>query len=72
MERIIYPEYFRCFEYPEKKYMAIYKQISALFLDIGGVLLTNGLDRNTRIKATEYFHLAYNEFDERHQMTFDA
>jgi putative hydrolase of the HAD superfamily len=49
-----------------------HKKISALFLDIGGVLLTNGWDRNMRRKAAEHFHLEYNELDDRHHMTFDA
>jgi putative hydrolase of the HAD superfamily len=52
--------------------MAKHKDISALFLDIGGVLLTNGWDRNMRKKAAERFGLEYNELDERHHMTFDA
>lgn len=48
------------------------RKISALFLDIGGVLLTNGWDRNMRKKAAEHFHLEYDELDERHHMTFDT
>lgn len=52
--------------------MATQKEISALFLDIGGVLLTNGWDRNMRRKAAEHFHLDYDELDERHHMVFDA
>jgi putative hydrolase of the HAD superfamily len=52
--------------------MAEPKKISALFLDIGGVLLTNGWDRNMRKKAAECFGLEYDELDERHHMTFDA
>ena len=52
--------------------MAKDKQISALFLDIGGVLLTNGWDRNMRKKAADHFHLDYDELDERHHMTFDT
>ena len=47
-------------------------QISTLFLDIGGVLLTNGWDRNMRKKAVEHFKLDYDDFDERHHMTFDT
>lgn len=47
-------------------------KITALFLDIGGVLLTNGWDRNMRKKAAEYFKLDYDELDERHHMTFDT
>lgn len=52
--------------------MAKDKQISALFLDIGGVLLTNGWDRNMRKKAADHFHLDYDELNERHHMTFDT
>jgi putative hydrolase of the HAD superfamily len=52
--------------------MAKNKNISALFLDIGGVLLTNGWDRNMRRKAAERFCLEYDELNDRHHMTFDA
>jgi putative hydrolase of the HAD superfamily len=45
--------------------------IEALFLDIGGVLLTNGWDRNARRRACETFHLNFEEVDERHHLTFD-
>jgi putative hydrolase of the HAD superfamily len=48
------------------------KQITTLFLDIGGVLLTNGWDRSTRRRAAETFHLDYDEMDERHHLTFDT
>ena len=47
------------------------KQISTLFLDIGGVLLTNGWDMNMRKRAAEKFHLDFEELEERHQMVFD-
>lgn len=47
------------------------KQITTLFLDIGGVLLTNGWDRNMRYKAAEHFHLDFDEFDERHHKVFN-
>jgi putative hydrolase of the HAD superfamily len=46
--------------------------ISALFLDIGGVLLTNGWDRAARQQAAEHFHLDQPEFDERHHLTYDT
>lgn len=46
--------------------------ITTLFLDIGGVLLTNGWDHNTRIRASEKFGLDYEEVDERHRLTFDT
>lgn len=46
--------------------------ISALFLDIGGVMLTNGWDRHARRCAAEQFHLDYDEMDENHHLTFDT
>ena len=46
--------------------------ISTLFLDIGGVLLTNGWDRNARRLAGETFDLDCEEMDERHHLTFDT
>jgi putative hydrolase of the HAD superfamily len=45
---------------------------TALFLDVGGVLLTNGWDRRMRKKAAETFHLDQEEMDERHHLTFDT
>jgi putative hydrolase of the HAD superfamily len=46
--------------------------ITTLFLDIGGVLLTNGWDRGIRILASEKFGLDYEEMNERHHLTFDT
>ncbi|MFD2572841.1 HAD family hydrolase [Spirosoma soli] len=46
--------------------------IKALFLDIGGVLLTNGWDRHARRRAAELFNLDYAQLDERHHLTFDT
>jgi len=46
--------------------------ISTLFLDIGGVLLTNGWDHTMRQKAAETFDLDYGEMNERHHLTFDT
>jgi putative hydrolase of the HAD superfamily len=46
--------------------------ISVLFLDIGGVLLTNGWDHKTRQQAARDFELDYEEMNDRHGMTFDA
>src|SRR5258706_16160149 len=46
--------------------------ITTLFLDIGGVLLTNGWDRGIRRLASEKFGLDYAEMDERHHLTFDT
>jgi putative hydrolase of the HAD superfamily len=48
------------------------KQITTLFLDIGGVLLTNGWDHNIRTRAAEKFSLNYEEMNERHHLTFDT
>ena len=46
--------------------------IKALFLDIGGVFLTNGWDRHSRQHAVEHFGLDFDEFNERHQAIFDT
>ena len=47
-------------------------KITTLFLDIGGVLLTNGWDRGIRTRAAEKFGLNYEEMNERHHLTFDT
>ena len=46
--------------------------MKTLFLDIGGVLLTNGWGRNSRQLAAEQFKLDYAEMDERHHLSFDT
>ena len=46
--------------------------ITTLFLDIGGVLLTNGWDRAARQRAAEAFDLDFDEVNERHHLTFDT
>jgi len=48
------------------------RPVTSLLLDIGGVLLTNGWDRNCRKKAAERFELDYAYMDERHHLTFDT
>ncbi len=47
-------------------------KITTLFLDIGGVLLTNGWDRAGRKAAAEKFQLDQAEMDDRHHLTFDT
>ncbi len=46
--------------------------IKTLFIDIGGVLLTNGWDSDTRKAAAERFHLDLGEMNVRHHLTFDT
>jgi putative hydrolase of the HAD superfamily len=46
--------------------------VTTLFLDIGGVLLTNGWDNNSRKRAADQFGLVYDEMNERHHLTFDT
>ncbi len=46
--------------------------ITTLFLDLGGVLLTNGWDRHARELAAQTFQLDRKEMDERHHLTFDT
>jgi putative hydrolase of the HAD superfamily len=47
------------------------QQITTIFLDIGGVLLSNGWDRDARRRAAEIFALDFPEFDERHHLIYD-
>ncbi|MGF6849564.1 putative hydrolase of the HAD superfamily [Chitinophaga sp. W3I9] len=47
-------------------------KITTLFLDIGGVLLTNGWDRSARKLAIQTFGLDALETEERHHLTFDT
>ena len=46
--------------------------ITALFWDIGGVLLTNAWDRTERTKAFEHFQLDADEFHSRHEMVVSS
>lgn len=46
------------------------KSYTTLFLDIGGVLLTNGWDREARTLAAKTFNIDHNEMNERHHLTF--
>lgn len=45
---------------------------TTLFLDVGGVLLTNGWDHHSRENAAKKFHLDYDEMNGRHALTFDT
>lgn len=45
---------------------------NTMFLDIGGVLLTNGWDHESRRRAADHFDLDYEEMNGRHNMTFDT
>ncbi len=47
-------------------------EISTVFWDIGGVIMTNGWDRNSRREAAETFHLDWEDFQDRHELTFPA
>ncbi len=47
-------------------------KITTLFLDIGGVLLTNGWGRGSRKLAAEQFGLDAAEMNDRHHLTFDT
>lgn len=47
-------------------------KITTLFWDIGGVLLTNGWDRVSRREAATVFHLDWDEFQDRHELSFPA
>ncbi len=45
---------------------------SHLLTDLGGVLLTNGWDRNTRRRVAEQFHVDPAVMEECHRLTYDT
>ena len=45
-------------------------QITCLFLDIGGVLLTDGWNTDARKRATANFHLDFSAMEDRHHLVF--
>jgi putative hydrolase of the HAD superfamily len=47
-------------------------RITCLFVDIGGVLLTDGWNHHARKRAAKHFKLDYAAMDERHRLTFDT
>lgn len=48
------------------------KPIKVLFLDIGGVLLTNGWGHESRTLAAKTFNIDSDEMESRHRITFDT
>lgn len=46
--------------------------ITTMFLDIGGVLLTNGWDQHARLLAAQKFGLDYEVLNQRHHLTYDT
>jgi putative hydrolase of the HAD superfamily len=47
-------------------------QVTTLFWDNGGVILTNGWDRDSRQKAVGQFHLDAADFEDRHELMLNA
>jgi putative hydrolase of the HAD superfamily len=47
-------------------------EITTLFWDIGGVIMTNGWDTVARRRAAEAFRLDWEEFHDRHDLSFPA
>jgi putative hydrolase of the HAD superfamily len=46
----------------------ILPEITGIFWDVGGVLLSNAWDRAQRQRTLQHFHLDEAEFDDRHEM----
>ena len=46
--------------------------VTTLFLDVGGVLLTDGWDHHARKRAAMKFKLELAELEDRHHLTFDT
>ena len=55
-----------------KQWGNLLPQMSAIFWDVGGVLLTNAWDREQRQRALEHFKLDEAEFDDRHEMVVSS
>ena len=47
-------------------------EVTTLFWDNGGVILTNGWDRGSRKKAVEKFNLDWADFEDRHELLLNA
>jgi len=47
-------------------------EITTFFFDIGGVILTNGWDRDGRHEAAQAFGLDLEDFEDRHELSFPA
>jgi putative hydrolase of the HAD superfamily len=48
------------------------KKLSCIFLDLGGVVLSNGWDQSARKRAVEKFGLSKSDFEDRHRLVFEA
>ena len=48
------------------------RSITTLFLDIGGVLLTNGWGHHARKQAATNFKLELAEMEDRHHLNFET
>lgn len=46
--------------------------MTCLFVDVGGVLLSNGWDHHARKRAAMHFKLEWGELEDRHHLTFDT
>ena len=51
--------------------MKTYPAIKTIFLDVGGVLLTNGWDHLARRRAAHKFKLDWSQMDGRHRLVFE-
>src|SRR6202043_3485921 len=52
--------------------IAFLADITTMFWDIGGVILTNGWGRASRLEAAKVFNLDWEEFVDRHDLCFPA
>ena len=48
------------------------RPITTLFVDVGGVLLTNGWDHHERRRVAKHFNLNWAEMDQRHRLVFET
>jgi putative hydrolase of the HAD superfamily len=53
---------------PFQRWRCRVPKITAIFSDVGGVLLSNGWDRPARHRLVEHFKLDWDEFEDRHEL----
>jgi putative hydrolase of the HAD superfamily len=56
----------------EDKTMKNARAITCMFVDVGGVLLTDGWDHHARKRAATHFKLKLADMEARHHLTFDT
>ncbi len=57
---------------PKERQTRTHPPVTCLFIDIGGVLLSDGWNRHARKRAVAHFKLEASEIEDRHQLTWNT